>query len=159
MIMFRKVVTILASFFLFANVLHADTSKRELSKFKGITEIDILMNVDEDFENETGLSENRIRNQIALKFRQSSIKITDKAADFFILSVYFVDECGCTYLKAELFSPAYLERNRQFVYASTWMNSIRILGYAGNELGNCVTEEIEAFVNEFLNIYLEANPR
>lgn len=150
----------LASFLLFANALQAGTSAHRLSQLKGITEIDIQMNLDDRFKNETELSEDRIKNLISLRFRQSGIKISEEAAETFFIEVGFAKAyCCATYIKTELMSPARLERDNRFVYPSIWENSKLISGGIGKDLGKGSIEVIESFVDEFLNIYLEANPR
>lgn len=150
----------LAIFFLIANALEARTNTYNLCKFKGITEIDIQINISERFKNETKLSEDRIKNLISLRFRQSGIKITEEASDTFSIDVSFAKAyCCSTYIKSELMSPARLERNNSFVYPAVWGNFQLISGGLDKALGNRVIEVIESFVDEFLNIYLEANPR
>jgi hypothetical protein len=158
--MFKKAYIILASFFLLANDSYAATSQSKLDKIKGVEEIDILISLDEGFIKETGLSEKRIENLISVKFRQSGIKITKEARDTFFVNVLFTKAyCCATLVGTQLWSPSYLERNLELTLSNAWEDSTLISGNAGSRLGDSVVSCIEECLDEFLNLYLEANPR
>lgn len=156
----RKNFIILLSSILISISFQVVADQRQLSKLKGIDSIEIEVYLDDSFKKETGLSETRIENMVAVKFKQSGIKVTKDAMDIFSIQVSFAKAyCCATYIETTLTSPASLKRNDMFVLYPTWKLSTLYSGGVNDSLNKKVLEEIESFTNEFLNLYLEANPR
>jgi hypothetical protein len=157
--MFRKFFSILAIIIVLSNTLYAINNKYQLAMLKGIPSIAIQIELDNDFKKETDLSESRIENLVASRFRQSGIKITDSTLDIFYIRAQLVRSSSCaTYMGAKFYSLSYLARDNNIpVGSSIWDREYLISG--ADNLSNQAIRNIESFVDEFLNLYLEANPR
>lgn len=131
-----------------------------LALVKGVKDVCIEIQLSDELKKETGLNEEKIKNLVTVKFRQSGINISDKAIDTFYVKVRFVKAFSCaTYIETQLMSLASLERNNLFALCSAWENSTVISGGLGEDLGDLVYKTIDEFVNKFLALYLESNPR
>lgn len=137
-----------------------------LSRLKGISSIKVA---DVYFIGETpdklGVSSQKIKSTIELRLRQCGINVTkvdeedDSAFVFVEIKSIGNEQATPVYISIELCEDATIDRNKRFVFAVVWSNWTLLLYGNKEKLSKEIVHTVNEFMDNFSNLYLEANPR
>jgi len=160
-------------FFLSANASEDIWRDVELTYLKGLKSIAVGDTASFQFwgeyEKELMIPKQKIKNLIECKFRMSGIEVFDRrqhplrrdaadlSVDFKFLKIE--PQYGVIYISFRIYETGHIERNNLYTSGKTW-ERFAMLTYSKNpDSEKEIVNLINDWMDEFSNLYLEANPR